>query len=579
MSELSDLLGEPLRSARGLDNLPAACQPALLFLRAAAEPRELIAVLHAAREEVLATGRAPRPASPAGGPHRVAILADDVADLAEKLATAAERLATFKGRRLALRSCIYYGRGEPEAGGKTAFLFPGQGSQYTGMLAELCLVLPRVRHWFEDLDASLAGLPIPAPSLLAFPPASGLTGEQRAALHRELYEMRGGAQLGLVANLALHEIVIDLGLRPDMTIGHSNGEHAALFASGAFRAERGELFSSMRRMVELAISLPPPAKPEAVLTVGMRDRSRLEEVLAAEAGELFYSMINCPSQCVLAGSAAAVERAAQRLSKEGGIVVPLPLGRAYHTPFFAAWGRFLRQLYEETEARAPRIPVYTSMTGALYPDEPERIRDLAAEQWANPVDFERAVHRLYEDGARLFIEIGPDNKMKGFVDDILRGKEHLAVSTSNSRHPALQQLYRMVGELFVYGVELDFGSPTWRALERAQGGAGLPAVAEALEALGRADREPLPVEDGEGFPSPGEDPRLAIVQGHFTLMQQFLESQGRVFGLVSASPEPGVALPPRRARAAGPSAGPPTIWPLLGEDIRCADGHLEAERR
>jgi malonyl CoA-acyl carrier protein transacylase len=527
----------------GLDNLPADCQPAVLALLAAEDRRQLIVDLGALRDRVAEAGIAGLPAAPPrGGPCRVALLATDAADLIAKTEAAIPKLASFEGPRLVSKGSLFYGSGAAETG-KTVFLFPGQGSQHTGMLAELCALLPGVRAWFEDLDRSVAGLPIPAPSLLAFPPADGLTEAQRAALQRELYDLRGGAQLGLVSDLALYELVVDLGLRPDIMVGHSNGEHAALFASKTFHAGRRELFDAIRRMVELAIRLPPPAEPELVVTVGLRDRARLDELIAAESGELFFSMINCPSQCVLAGRAAAVERASRKLAKEGAIVVRLPLERAYHTPLFATWGRFLHQLYEETSVGPGEVPLYACMTGAPYPADPERIRAMAAEQWSNPVDFEKTVRQLYADGVRLFVEIGPDNKLKGFVDDVLRGREHLAVSTSSARHPALEQLLRFVGELFVHGVDLDFGSATWRALQPRQATTALATT-------------PGPVaEDGE---------QLAIVTAHFELMQQFLASQARILELVSAeSPSP-----PAR-----------TEWPLLGVEIRRTAGFLETERQ
>jgi malonyl CoA-acyl carrier protein transacylase len=540
----------------GLDNLPPRCRPSLLLLLAAEDRRGLLEQLRPVRERI-AAGDPELPPPPQGGEHRLAILAADAADLASKIAVAEAKLADAGARRLTFKSSIYYASGPPSPQGKTAFLFPGQGSQHPRMLDELCLLFPEVRSWFEDLDGTFAGLPLPAPSLLAFPPADGLTGEERALLDRELYDLRGGAQLGVIVNLALYDLVVDLGVRCDMMVGHSNGEHAALWASHSFHSDRSDLLAALRRMAEQAIVMPMPPEPEGVLTVGLRDRALLDQVLAEEAGALYLSMVNCPSQFVLAGRAGAVERAAARLGKAGGIVVRVPLYRAYHTPLFAGWGRWLHGLYEEHEVRPGRVPLYSCASAAPYPDRPDLIRDLAAEQWSNPLDFEKTVHRLYEDGARIFVEIGPDNKLKGFVGDILRGREHFAVSTSSARSAPVEQLHRLVGELFVHGVELDFTSRTWQVLRQPDLSAQNLDVGAGL----------VPAREGIN-PSPTSE----IVQAHFSLMQEFLASQARVLAMVSAGPEV-----PAAAEAAATDAV--TEWPLLGDDVRCDGRRLETERR
>jgi malonyl CoA-acyl carrier protein transacylase len=557
-----------LTGRSGLDNLPARCRPARLALLAAGDRDSLLGALRDLRARAAAGEPAlPTPtASGAAGEHRLAVLASDAADLAEKLATAEARLAGPATRVLRWKNAIYYAAGPPPEG-KTAFLFPGQGSQHPGMLDELCRLFPSVREWFADLDRTVADFAVPAPSLLAWPPAGGLTEEERAFLLRELYDLRGGAQLGVVANLALYDLAVDLGLRCDVMVGHSNGEHAALFASRAFRDERPGLLLAMRRMIEQAIADPLPAEPEAVLTVGLRDRSTLDRLIAAEGDGLYLAMINCPSQFVLAGRAAAIDRAAAALTREGGIPLRVPLERAYHTPLFAGWGRWLRRLYDEAAIGLPAIPLYCCMTAAPYPGEPRQVRDLAAAQWSNPVDFERTILRLWEDGARTFVEIGPDNKLKSFLADTLRGRDHLAVSTSSARHPAVEQMLRMVGELFVHGVALDFGSVTWRALAAAGAGGD-----SNTDEHGRTRTNT----DAEG---PAE-PHLDILREHFALMQEFLRGQARVLSLVAgtgSSAEESVSsvssVPPTQVPTQVPAE-----WPLLDRITR-TPGRLTAERR
>lgn len=557
-----------LRGRSGWAQLPARVQPSRLLLLAADGRGELIARLREARRRAAAgedlADLADGPSAERGG-HRLAIVAADAADLERKIGLALDKLSGT-GTRLALQGSVYYTERQPDADAGTAFLFPGQGSQHPGMLDELCLLLPRVRGWIEELDRTLADLPVPPPSLLAYPPSDGLSEEERGVLGRELLGMRGGAQLSLVADLALFEVVSELGIACDAMLGHSNGEHAALFASQTFRADRGRLFAAMRAMVEQAIAMPPPQPPERVITVGTRDRRRLDEVLAATDG-LHLAMINCPTQVVLAGREDAVESAGRQLAAAGAIVVPVPLDRAYHTPLFAAWGSWLRGLYERTEVGRGTRRLYSGMTAGPYPAEAEEIRDLAAAQWTRTVDFERAVRRLYDDGVRVFVEVGPGNKLTGFVADVLRDREHLAVATSSPQHPPVQQLQRLVAVLFVHARPLDLRSATARRLLR-------PHAPLADEDA--ADEPAAPPAPPAGEP----DPRLGLFLAHQTLMREFLDSQARV--LAATVRRAGTAAVPLAAPVVQPARSADTAifeWPLLGDEVEVDGRRLVAVRR
>jgi len=574
-------LGAAVRQGRGgFVNLPARPRPCCLVLLAADSREGLLGELRSLRERLGDGGAIDLPAPPtggaidllappAGGAHRLALLASGAAELGAAAATAEARLADGKARRLALKGSVFYAAGSSPAAGKTAFLFPGQGSQHPGMLDELCLLFAGVRGWFEELDQLVSDLPIPPPSLLAFPPAEAPAPE-RERLARELFGLRGGAQLGVVANLSLFDLVTDLGVRCDMMLGHSNGEHAALFASSTFRAGRPGLQMAMRRMIEQALVMPPPPVPEGVLTVGLRDRAALDRLLAEEAGGLHLAMVNCPSQVVLAGRSDAVDRAVRRLSASGAIAARVPLDRAYHTPLFADWGRWLHRLYQDAEAGPGAVPLYSCMTGSLYPEKPDEIRDLAAEQWTRPVDFERTLQRLYEDGARLFVEVGPDSKLRSFVADVLRHRPHLAVASSSARHPAVEQLQRLAGELWVNGVEIDFSSATWGALA-----AWSRASWQGWQGNGQA----APAAAPETEPAEAEaEARIGIARAHFALMQEFLAGQARILGLVAEQVQAvGPAAPPGD-QAAGLGTLPAREWPLL-DRVRTDGRRLEAQRR
>ena len=546
----------------GLANLPARCRPSRLILVSAENRSALIEQLETARANLATADDIELPRPDRHASHRLAIVARDTTDLAAKLETAAAKLSRTGSDRLAFKRSIYFSA-RPSMTGDTAVLFPGQGSQHPGMLDELCLTFPGVRSWFEEIDRTAADLPIPSPTLLAFPPRGGLDQSQEDYLRRGLYNLKGGAQLSLVANMALHELLCDLGFRGDRMAGHSNGEHAALFASGTFRGGRTIVFKAIRAMLEAAITRPPPQRPEAVLTVNAGRPSILERILEQEAGALFLAMINCPSQRVLAGLEEAVNRAIAGFRQAGLIAVRVPLDRAYHTPLFATWGRWLRQIYELADAGPGTVRTYSCQTSAPYPEEPESIRDLAALQWSSTVDFENTIRRLYDDGVRVFVEVGPGNSLTSFVGDTLRGRPHLALSSGGGRGPALEQLRRLYGTLFVHGLPVSLDSvAAGRLLRRSwtgerQGVATVPSVVPAA------------------VPPVSHEPRSELARAHFELMADFLASLERVSGRAIRRLEALGNLPEaRRSPAAGAGR-----WPLLGSAVRGNGRQLNLELR
>jgi acyl transferase domain-containing protein len=166
-------------------------------------------------------------------------------------------------------------------------------------------------------------------------------------------------------------------------------------------------------------------------------------------------MDNCPHQVVLCGTEEAIEGAYGRLIKEGAICNYLPFERAYHT----AWYRpvcehHARPFVEGLNIQPPKIVTYSCATAQPYPKNVEEIKQILVEQWALPVRFRETIEAMYEDGVRIFVEVGPRGNLSSFVEDILERRPYAAVAANIANRSGLSQLNHMVGLLAAHGVPM-----------------------------------------------------------------------------------------------------------------------------
>jgi acyl transferase domain-containing protein len=470
-----------------------------------------------------------RLAERATGEHRLAVVAGDGYDLAAQLAAAREHVARSKPSVLKTRSGVYYGSGHSL--GRTAILFPGQGSQYAGMLRQLCAHLPDVEEWFRELDVAFARRGMERPSELLSTASPAEAGNAR------LFDLEGGAQLGLAASMALYSVLVRIGVRADFLLGHSNGEHAALMAAGVI--EYPAVSDACEFMSQVALEstrITEPPMPEGVMAVGALKRHALEHVVGRHAG-VYIAVDNCPTQVVLAGHRAALQDAASEMRKIGGICSWLPFTRAHHTPLFDDWTRLLEKHYDALPGGSARAIVYSCGTAQEYPAERGQVLRLLAHQWSGPVRFRESIEALYDAGARIFIEAGPDNRLTPFVDDTLRGKPHRTLSASTSSRSDFEQLAHLVAELYCIGVPVSLG--IFPGCDRAKNGAG-----ETARAAPRALKE-------------------AILQEHDLTSRLAGESASRI----------AARLKGYRVRIAARKR-----FPLLGEVRHRDSAHLSARR-
>lgn len=391
------------------------------------------------------------------GPCRLALVTDSRADLTDKLSKAAERLEQGRGT-FRLRSGVF--AGDAPVVGKLAFLFPGEGAQYQGMLADILMAFPAARGWFDFWDGLFPSRNMP-PSASVFPPPTTLTPDLTRALSDRLFGLELGSESVFIAGQALLAVLTSLGLSPDVVVGHSSGEHSALAAAGVFgatgtegdRADFADRIRSLNQLYQM-IEAAGGIQGGALLTVGGVDRGRLLALTDADP-TVHLALDNCQHQAVLYGSRARMEAVVAELRPHGGMCAFLPFDRPYHTPLFAPVAIQVADVYAGMDFRPPTLPVWSCRTAAPMPADPVLIRELAAGQWAARVRFTETIEALYDDGVRLFLEVGPSANLTGFVEDALKGRDAVALALDSRRRGGLEHFLQALGRLWVAGRDFD----------------------------------------------------------------------------------------------------------------------------
>ncbi|MCI0366384.1 MAG: SDR family NAD(P)-dependent oxidoreductase [Phycisphaerales bacterium] len=372
---------------------------------------------------------------------RLAIVASDAADLTARIERAASSIQ--KGAAsFWIPTGITYGSGDAFSG-ETAFLFPGQGSQYVGMTAGLALAFDAARtRW--DMAADIATAVFPQP---------GFSSEDREAQASKLTDTRmAQPAIGIASEIHL-DILTTAGLRPDLCAGHSFGEVSALFCAGVFSSsdflrvarERGTL------MADAAARLP------GAMAAVVGPRNEIEALLPAWGRDIVIANVNSPRQVVIAGPTNQIDAAVAQLTARGVTARRLPVSTAFHSPIVESASMPFSEFLDGIDFHPTQVPVYSNTTAQPYPAMPGQARALLGGQLSKPVNFAGEVTALYDAGARVFIEVGPGSVLTDLVGACLDGKPHLAISTDAKGKNAVTALWFALARLAAAGISFDMG--------------------------------------------------------------------------------------------------------------------------
>ncbi|MFF2791115.1 beta-ketoacyl synthase N-terminal-like domain-containing protein [Streptomyces sp. NPDC058049] len=425
------------------------------------------------------------PVSGGDGPCRVAV----VGPTPQRLALAAKVVA--RGRPWRGRGDVWF---TPEPlGGRMAFLFPGLEPEFA----------PAV----EDVAERFA---LPAPRLTR--------GE--SLVERALD--------AIVTGRFFAGVLPRLGVEADVLAGHSLGEWAAMVAAGLYPQEAADTFLGSLRPGDLRV----PDLVYAALGCGAaRARAALHDL-----DRVVVSHDNCPHQSVICGDPEQVAAAVARLRGDGVLGQELPFRSGFHTPMWEPYLGQVRAAFDRLPLRPGGLPVWSATTCAPFPSAPQDVRDLVVRHLLEPVRFRELTLRLYEDeGVRAFVTLGPGS-LPGFVEDTLRERPHLSVSTSSPRLPGLAALRRTCAALWTEGY-----APRWGLLAEAA-----PAAGPRLRP-GPAAPQPAPA---------GPELRMPLHLGS-PLVRLSETARTSLSGLLTPGPDPAAAPAPAPAPPPAPAPGGP----------------------
>jgi acyl transferase domain-containing protein/NAD(P)H-dependent flavin oxidoreductase YrpB (nitropropane dioxygenase family)/NAD(P)-dependent dehydrogenase (short-subunit alcohol dehydrogenase family)/acyl carrier protein len=332
--------------------------------------------------------------------------------------------------------------------GQIAFLFPGQGSQYPNMLAQLAMVFPEVRQCFDDAEAALAGRLEKPLGKFIFPP-SAFTPEQEKQAKDELTRTDVAQPALGAASLGMFRLLSRLGVHADLFAGHSYGDYVALCASGVLSAEDLIRLSHERGRIILEATDRMPGAMAAIEA----DADTVSDILD-ELDGVMAANINSPNQTVISGTEGSIRAALDRFQQKGIRGQRIPVACAFHSPLVAAAGGPFGRALSSYSFKPPQTPVYANTTAAAYPAEPAAMLDLLRRHLASPVRFREEIEAMYAAGARIFVEVGPQGVLTALVGQTLAGRPHLALASDLKGRAGLVQLQQLLGQLLVYGVNV-----------------------------------------------------------------------------------------------------------------------------
>lgn len=279
-----------------------------------------------------------------------------------------------------------------------AFVFPGQGAQFTGMGLDLYNNNPVAKEMFEKAN-----------QILGF----RITDIMFNGSADELKQTKVTQPAIFLHSVILAKCTEDFN--PQMVAGHSLGEFSALVAAGAMSFEDGLVLVSKRAM---AMQKACEAKPSTMAAVlGMED-SKIEEICAATQGVVVAANYNCNGQVVISGEVEAVQNACTALKAAGAKrALVLPVGGAFHSPMMDPARVELAQAIEKTTIVEPVCPVYQNVDAKPHTN-PAEIKENLLVQLTAPVRWTQSVENMVADGATHFTELGPGTVLQGLIKKI-----------------------------------------------------------------------------------------------------------------------------------------------------------------
>ena len=280
---------------------------------------------------------------------------------------------------------------------KKAYVFPGQGAQYSGMGKELYENNAEARAMFESAN-----------EILGF----RITDIMFSGTDEELKQTKVTQPAVFLHSVVLAKV---LGVEPVAVAGHSLGEFSALVVAGALSFEEGLQLVSKRAM---AMQRACEVEQGAMAAVLRLSDETIENICENVEGVVVAANYNCPGQLVISGSVAAVTEACEKMKEAGARrALMLPVGGAFHSPLMEPARKELAEAIEAADFKTPICPIYQDVD-ALPHTSPEEIKANLIAQLTAPVRWTQIVERMTADGIIDYVELGPGTVLQGLITKI-----------------------------------------------------------------------------------------------------------------------------------------------------------------
>ncbi|MEZ4264925.1 MAG: aminotransferase class I/II-fold pyridoxal phosphate-dependent enzyme [Myxococcota bacterium] len=340
----------------------------------------------------------------------------------------------------------------PETPPKLAFLYPGQGAQRPGMLADALQRFPDFAAAISEIETTLASsLRLPL-SHLIYPErrAQPVDAETAAA---ELTATEHAQPALLAVAVGLTRVLERANVRPDVVLGHSVGEFSAAVAGGVLNPADGARLVSARGAAMAKLS----GDPGAMLAV-VCDAATAETLLAEGA---VVANVNHPRQVVISGTSAAIDAVADNAARAGVEVVRLNVSHGFHSPIFE--GLDLSATIDALDLKAPSLPVASCIQGSPYASADDA-RQVFRDHATSPVLFTRGLEQCQALGANLYLQVGAGGPLRSFARGTLpAGQLGILSLASSEDHDGGASLLEGLAQLYVRGVPVDVSAFTAQA--------------------------------------------------------------------------------------------------------------------
>ncbi|VAX08948.1 omega-3 polyunsaturated fatty acid synthase subunit, PfaC [hydrothermal vent metagenome] len=400
--------------------------------------------------------------------YRLALLARSTEELQRQIlsATKGVPVALESGEEWSTPLGSYFTPTPQAKEGKIAFVYPGGFNSYIGMARDVFQMFPEVVDLVADASSNLKTMMRTRyiyPQTLSAPDKKRLKQLEEAMGEDAIAMFESGIMTSIIYTKVIQDL---LGVQPGAAFGHSMGELSMLFSSGAWSntdymsktlhstATFHHRLVGEMDVVRKAWNLPPAKEGDKPIwgTYTLRTSPEKAKLVIAEEERVFLIIVNAPNEIVIAGDDEACRRVVKKLKWK---LFPVPIKDVVHNELVKAEFDALKELHTMPTTKIDGVDFYTAADYQKTEIKDDVIGHNIATFYTHMVDFPKLVNKVYDDGARIFIELGPQGSCAKWIGESLKGKAHLAVNINRKGVDDYTSLLRLAAKLTSHGVAMN----------------------------------------------------------------------------------------------------------------------------